>query len=135
MKRLIRVMAWVLPALALVIFIGPRLYVKNPNAHLTIDGRVTDDFKLYFGPGGKLLLRIGAKQPKEVFFHSGATADPYAHECAADEVMFPPFVAISKHWRPRCVLQIGMGDITENSLRFRLRDGHEYEVTWQPPPR
>lgn len=135
MKLWRKLAAWLLPVVAVVALLGPRLYIKSNYAHLTIDGRVTDDFKLYFGPGGRLLLRVGAKQTQAVFAHSGAIGDPYAHECSRDEIWFPPFVAISKRWHVLCKLQVGMGEVSDNSLRFRLRDGHEYEVTWQAPPR
>src|SRR3954462_15808574 len=103
MKRWLKVGAWVLLAVALIAFIGPRLYVKNANAHLTIDGRVTDDFKLYFGPGGRILLRIGAKQTTKVFFYSGNYTDGWADECPPSEFLFPPFVAIAKRGSSQCV--------------------------------
>jgi hypothetical protein len=123
---------------ALVVII-PRTYVRNADSHLAIDGRVTDDFKLYFGPGDRLILRIGAKSTRTAFVflpqNDGTAAE--VRECSSNAVLFPPFVAITKRVRPQCpaanekYLAVRHG----NGLVFRTKDGHIYEVTWQAPNR
>lgn len=136
MKRWMKLAASLLLVAAVVALLGSRLYIKSNYAHLTVDGRVTDDFKLYFGPGGKLLLRIGAKQSKKVFLYSGHYTDGWADECPPSTVLFPPFVAMVKGNRSACVKgQLYMALSTGNSLKIYASDGHEYEVTWQAPPR
>jgi hypothetical protein len=116
--------------------LAPRLWVKNSRAHLTIDGRVTDDFKLYFGPGGKMLLRIGEKKPRQIFLYSGNYTDGWADECPVSEFLFPPFVALSKHATPRCKRgEPYMALAQNNKLAIKAADGHAYEVTWFDPPR
>jgi len=113
----------------LLMILAPRVWVKNSRAHLAIDDRVTDDFKLYFGPKGRMLLRIGAKQPRQTFVYS----DDSVGECPTSEFIFPPFVALSKHTQPRC-RRTDFGKLG-NKLLIKAADGHEYEVTWFDPPR
>ena len=115
-------------AVLLMIF-APRVWVKNSRAHLAIDGRVTDDFKLYFGPKGKMLLRIGDKQPRQTFLYTG----DFTAACPTSEFLFPPFIALSKRTQPRCQ-RTDFGAIG-NKLLIMSSDGHEYEVTWFEPPR
>jgi hypothetical protein len=122
-----------------VILIVPRTYVRNSNSHLAIDGRVTTDFKLYFGPGDRLLLRIGAKNTRTAFIflpqNDGSAAE--MRECLPDAVLFPPFIAITKRVQTQCpvanekYLAVRHG----NGLVFRTKEGHIYEVTWQAPSR
>lgn len=122
-------------ALFLMIWV-PRLWVKNSTAHLVIDGRVTDDFKLYFGPGGRMLLREGVKPTRRIFLYTGNYTDPHADECAPGEFIFPPFTALSKHAPPRCAPgKLYQASAQGNRLIFRTATGHQYEVTWQPPNR
>lgn len=129
MRKWLKVGAVLAGAGVLLMILAPRLWVKNSRAHLTIDGYVTDDFRLYFGPGGKMLLRIGDKKPRQTFIYGGASAA----ECPTSEFVFPPFVALSKRTEPRCehsdFAAIG------NRLLLKPKDGHEYEVTWFSPPR
>jgi hypothetical protein len=125
-------------AVALIVIV-PRTYVRNSNSHLAIDGRVTTDFRLYFGPGDRLLLRIGAKNTRTAFVflpqNDGAAAE--VRECSSDAVLFPPFIAITKRVRPQCpaanekYLAVRHG----NGLVFRTKDRHIYEVTWHAPSR
>jgi hypothetical protein len=129
MKKWLKVGAVLAGTGVLLMILAPRLWVKNSRAHLTIDGRVTDDFKLYFGPQGKMLLRIGDKRPRQTFTYSGDTAA----ECPTSEFLFPPFIALSKRTSPHCDRSdfVAIG----NKLLIKPRDGHEYEVTWFDPPR
>lgn len=120
----------VLAVVAVILMIlAPRLWVKNSRAHLAIDGHVTDDFKLYFGPKGKMLLRIGDKQPHQTFLYTGDSTAA----CPTSEFLFPPFIALSKRAQPRCQ-RTDFGAIG-NKLLIMSADGHEYEVTWFDPPR
>lgn len=122
---------------AIVMILAPRLWVKNQNSHLVVDGRVNDDFKLYFGPSGKLLLRIGAKKATTafVFLPQAKSGPAEVLQCPPGEVLFPPFLAVAKHVPPRCpvanekYLAVSQG----NKLLFRTKDRHIYEITWQPP--
>lgn len=124
-------------AVAALLMIGARrVWVKYSTAHLVVDGRVTTDFKLYFGPSGGLLLRLGAKQPRKVFVYGGDHTGGWADECPPSEFLFPPFVAIAKHWPPRCLPGGPYQALSSgNKLTIRASDGHIYEVTWQPPHR
>ncbi|HWK30770.1 MAG TPA: hypothetical protein VNR20_01680 [Terriglobales bacterium] len=119
----------VLAGVALLLMIlAPRLWVKNSRAHLAIDGHVTDDFRLYFGPKGRMLLRIGDKQPRQTFLYTGDSTAA----CPTSEFLFPPFIALSKRTQPRCQ-RTDFGAIGNKLLI--MADGHEYEVTWFEPPR
>lgn len=120
----------VLAAVAIILMIlVPRVWVKNSRAHLAIDGHVTDDFRLYFGPKGKMLLRIGDKQPRQTFLYTGDSTAA----CPTSEFLFPPFIAVSKRAQPRCQ-RTDFGAVG-NKLLIMAADGHEYEVTWFEPPR
>jgi hypothetical protein len=136
MRKWIVVLLMIVVALIVVV---PRTYVRNSNSHLAIDGRVTSDFKLYFGPADRLLLRIGARNTRSafIFFPQADGSAAEVRECSADAVLFPPFIAITKRVRPGCpaanekYLAVRHG----NGLVFRTKDGHIYEVTWQAPNR
>jgi hypothetical protein len=137
MRTWAKLAAALLVIATIVMILAPRLWVKNSNSHLVVDGRVSGDFKLYFGPNGKLLLRLGAKKATVAFVFLPQTESGPAEvlQCSPNEVSFPPFFAIAKHVPPRCpvanekYLAVSQG----NKLLFRTKDGHIYEVTWQPP--
>jgi hypothetical protein len=137
MRKWTKLAAVLLVTAAIVMILAPRLWVKNSNSHLVVDGRVSGDFKLYFGPNGKLLIRLGAKKPIAAFVFLPQTDSGPAEvlQCPPSEVLFPPFLAVAKHVPPRCTvanekyLAVSQG----NKLLFRTKDGHIYEVTWQPP--
>jgi hypothetical protein len=129
MNRWLKVGVVLAGVAVLLMILAPRVWVKNSRAHLTIDGRVTDDFKLYFGPGGKMLLRIGEKTPRSAFTYRDASAGA----CPVSEFLFPPFIALSKRSTPRCERSDFV--LIGNKLWLKPSDGHEYEVTWFDPPR
>jgi hypothetical protein len=139
MRTWTKLAAALLVIAAIVMILAPRLWVKNSTSHLVVDGRVTDDFKLYFGPNQKMLLRIGEKRATTAFLFLPQTDRGPAEvlECPPSEALFPPFLAITKHVPPRCpvanekYVAVAQG----NKLLFRTKDGHIYEVTWQPPAR
>jgi hypothetical protein len=137
---------WIKPGLLVlaialaVAWLAPRLYVRNSNSHLTIDGRVTDDFRLYFGPSGRMILRIGAKTPHTSFVylpHSDTYTVAEVRECPSGKIMYPPFIAIPKQSKPDCPVanEQYLAVRQNNSLVFRTRSGHIYEATWQAPRR
>lgn len=139
MGRKIKIgVALLLVVLALII-LAPRIYFRNSNSHLAIDGRVTDDFKLYFGPGDRLLLRVGAKNTQTAFLYvpQNGSSPAEIRECPPHSVLFPPFTAVRKSALSECsamserYLAVRAG----NALLFRTKDGHIYEVTWQAPSR
>jgi hypothetical protein len=129
MNRWLKVGVVLAGVAVLLMILAPRLWVKNSRAHLTIDGRVTDDFKLYFGPGGKMLLRIGEKKPRQAFLYDGSSAEA----CPTSEFLFPPFIALSKRTAPHC--RRNDSALNGNRLAIKAADGHAYEVTWFDPPR
>jgi hypothetical protein len=139
MSRKIKMGAALLAVAVVLIIFVPRTYFRNSNAHLTIDGRVNTDFKLYFGPSDRLLLRIGAKNTRNAFVYvpqrQGSAAE--VRECGANGVLFPPFTAITKRAPSACsvVNEQYLAVRHGNGLAFRTRDGHIYEVTWQAPNR
>jgi hypothetical protein len=137
---------WIKPGLLVlaiavaVAWLAPRLYVRNSNSHLTIDGRVTDDFRLYFGPSGRMILRIGAKQAQTSFIylpHSDTYTIAEVRECSRGKILYPPFIALPMQAKPDCpvVNEQYLAVRQNNSLVFRTRDRHIYEVTWQAPRR
>ena len=103
----------------LLMILAPRVWVKNSRAHLAIDGYVTDDFRLYFGPKGRMLLRIGDKQPRQTFLYTGESTAA----CPTSEFLFPPFIALSKHSTPRCERSDFV--LIGNKLWLKPSDGHE----------
>jgi hypothetical protein len=136
MRKSILVLLVIVVAAMMII---PRTYVRNSNSHLAIDGRVTTDFKLYFGPADRLLLRVGAKNTRSafVFFPQSDGSAAEVRECSPDAVLFPPFIAITKRVRPQCpsANERYLAVRHVNGLVFRTKDGHIYEVTWQVPSR
>ena len=135
MKRWMKLAASLLLVAAVVALLGSRLYIKSNYAHLTVDGRVTDDFKLYFGPKGRILVDVARRNELFVYWPS---APQFISFCFKNDVIFARSVALTKHHPPKCGLSEGfMGGTraTDHSLTFEDNDRHKYEVTWQAPPR
>lgn len=138
LKKWLKVGAIAVLAVACTIILVQRAYLRYNNAHLVVDGRVVSDFKLYFGPRGRLLLRIGVKPTRRVFVYeplSYGTIDQVL-DCPARDVWFPPFVAVVAS-RRGCTMANEEYEAWSrgNALFFKTRDGHTYEVSWQAPAR
>jgi hypothetical protein len=137
LRKWLKVGAVVAIVVVLTIILAPRVYVRYSNAHLVVDGRVTSDFKLYFGPSGRLLLRMGAKQTRQVFVYEPATyaASPEVKACPARAVLFPPFAAVRIAMSCPVANEPYQAWSRDNALLFRTKDGHTYEASWQAPSR
>jgi hypothetical protein len=131
LNKWLKVGAVVVVAVVLTIILAQHAYVRYSDAHLVVDGRVMTDFTLYFGPNGRLLLRIGEKTPRQLFVYDG-NAPVLA--CPVSDAGFRRSTAFMRS-RRGCTATSSAVIADENSLSFHSRDGHAYEVSWQTPTR
>ena len=112
------------------IILRPRLWVKNKTAKVIVDGRLSEDVKLYHGSDGRLLFYLG-KDPAGAYYYS---AESGVLRCAASNFASLKIIVFSPRSRPQCVAEAPTAIIREQSLEFD-RGGQATIVSWQAAPR
>ncbi len=134
MRKAMKIVVPVLLVAATLMIVAPRIWVKNKNARLIYQGHATDDFLLFHGSGGRLL--VTAKLPGEA---AGLLYDPARGlaSCSAGAFLYVKLVLLETRTESRCTWFRGPKEaqVSTNSLRFRSPRGAQVEVLWQDAPR
>src|SRR5438128_6801796 len=90
------------------ILLRPRLWVKNKTAKVIVDGRLSEDVKLFHGSDGRLLFYLkGTDRPEGDPFIFYANTGVF--RCTSDRVMPLKIIAIAKQADPYCMDFYGRG--------------------------
>ena len=129
-RRIFAVVAVLLVLAGAFIILRPRLWVKNKTAKVIVDGRLSEDVKLFHGSDGRLLFYLKEDPAHAYYFsaHSGVL------ECRADEFASMKIIVFSPQEIPACAAQPAKAVIKEQSLEFE-RGGQLTIVSWQAAPR
>jgi len=134
LRRALKILAPVLLVAVLLMIVAPRIWVKNKNARLIYKGHTQEDFLLFHGSGGRLLLL--AKLPAEA---PALMYDPARGVASCGEGAFLNFKVVRLEARTdsRCTWfrEAKEARTGRNSLHFVSPHGAEIEVEWLPPPR
>ena len=133
-RKILKIVVPVLLVAALLMIVAPRIWVKNKTARLIYKGQATDQFLLFHGSGGRLLLT-----PK---FPGEAAAIIYDPEqgvasCGEGAFFFIKVAMIEVRTDSRCTWfrEAKEAQVGHNSLRFVSPHGAAMEVMWQDAPR
>jgi hypothetical protein len=120
------------------ILLRPHLWVKNKTAKVIVDGRLSEDVKLYHGSDGRILFYLKS-DPHGFYYHDVNTGIFF---CFNDSHSFLPLklVVLSREAMPRCADFYGEGKLSNQSLEFHNRNadgtpGQDVIVSWQAAPR
>src|ERR1041385_3618783 len=123
-------MAMLIVAIGAFILLRPRLWVKNKTAKVIVDGRLSEDVKLFHGSDGRVL-----------FYLQNDPLSPYMYESlngvkGCDESVFVNLkvIALSRQAVPYCADYFGEATFRGQSLEFH-RHGQDIVVSWQAAPR
>ena len=115
------------------IILRPRLWVKNKTAKVIVDGRLSEDVKLFHGSDGRVLFYI--KQTDR------GDGDPFLynvndgiHGCFADRFLRLKIITIAKQSAPYCADFYGEVKSGAQSVEFQY-EGQDIVVSWQAAPR
>ena len=122
-------------AILAVVIVGfmilrPRLWVKNKTAKLIVDGRLSEDVKLFHGSDDRLLFYL-KDDPGAVYYFSDKSG---VLRCAGTAFVSLKVLAFSTHSIPECPAEATTAIIREQSLEYSSR-GHATVISWQPAPR
>ena len=113
------------------IILRPRLWVKNKTAKVIVDGRLSEDVRLFHGSDSRLLFYL-KDDPQHVYYFSAGSG---VLRCPAAAAFAPmKIIVFSTHIFPECQSQAATAIIKEQALEFE-RDGHMTVVSWQAAPR
>jgi hypothetical protein len=112
------------------ILLRPRLWVKNKTARVIVDGRLSEDVKLFHGSDGRVL-----------FYLKDDSLGPYIYESlngvkGCDESLFVnlKLIIFSRQAIPYCADYYGDAKVGLQSLKFH-RHGQDIVISWQAAPR
>lgn len=130
MKRFVTIAAVVIVLIGAFIILRPRLWVKNKTAKVIVDGRLSEDVKLFHGSDSRLLfyLRDDAGAIYYYSAHSGVL------RCDATNFVSLKVLVFGSHATPSCPVEASSAIVREQSLEFSRR-GHLTVVSWQAAPR
>ena len=134
MRRALKFVVPVLLVAAVMMIAAPRIWVKNKKTRLIYQGRATDDFLLFHGSAGRML--IAANIPGE------ASGWMYDRErglasCGRGAFVYLKLAMLETRTDSRCTwFRPAAGTrVSKNSLQFVSPRGAQVEVLWQDPPR
>ncbi len=134
MRKVLKLVVPVLLVAAVLMIVAPRIWVKNKKARLIYQGHATDDFLLFHGSAGRMLVL--ANIPGEA---AGLLYDPARGLASCDEGAFlsVKLVLLETRTQTRCTWYRAATEARTdtNSLRFLSPRGAAVEVLWQDPPR
>lgn len=111
----------------------PRLWVKNKTAKVIVDGRLSENVKLFHGSDGRLLFYVKGTDRSE--------DDPFLYDvntgvfrCFADRFFKLKILTVAKQATPYCMDFYGDGKPGNQSLEFQYH-GQDIVVSWQAAPR
>ena len=117
------------------IILRPRLWVKNKTAEITVDGRLSEDVKLFHGSDDRLLFYL-KEDPQGAYVYDSHFG---LWRCTTSYFANFKIIAFSVHHSSGCA-DSENGDVMTSvkletqSLAFQYHDEHII-VSWQPAPR
>jgi hypothetical protein len=146
-RRIIAFLAMLIVLVGAFILLRPRLWVKNKTAKVIVDGRLSEDVKLFHGSDGRLLF-ILKSDPTGAYIYDKEAALSEVWRCEQDgypSFIFLKVIAVSRRIHSSGCAMTGNGDVMWNphrdnqSLSFEWHDlewhDHHYVISWQAAPR
>jgi hypothetical protein len=129
-RRIVTLVAVLIVLVGAFIILRPRLWVKNKTAKVIVDGRLSEDVKLFHGSDGRLLFYLRS-DPARAYYYSTESG---VLRCEASSFASLKIIVFSAHSRPQCARESPTAIVREQSLEFE-RSGHATVVSWQAAPR
>jgi hypothetical protein len=124
----------VLLVAAVLMIAAPRIWVKNKKARLIYQGRSTDDFLLFHGSGGRMLIttKISGEAPAFMYVPGRGIAS-----CGQGAFVYVKLATLETRTDSRCTWFRSDSETraAKNSLQFLSPRGAPIEVLWQDAPR
>jgi len=141
-KKIFTIIMLLVVAVGAFIILRPRLWVKNKTAKVIVDGRLSEDVKLFHGSDERLLFYLDKMDPGYSFVYTAH--DPYGsnglYRCRKGFFIRAKLIAFSK-WRisgcnEPMLATPGIDHVAmhDQSLDFSL-NGANVSVSWQAAPR
>lgn len=134
LRKLLKIVVPVLLVAATLMIVAPRIWVKNKKARLIYRGQATDDFLLFHGSGGRLLLL-----PKITNESTALVYDPErgVASCGEGAFFYIKLAMVETGTDSRCTWfrNAKEAQAGHNGLRFTSPQGAAVEVMWQDAPR
>ena len=134
MRKTLKIVVPVLLLAAALMIVAPRIWVKNKKARLIYKGQATDDFLLFHGSAGRMLL-----MPKIAGEAVGLLYDPErgVASCGPGAFFSVKLAMIETRADSRCTWFRAAKEVKagRNVLRFTSPHGAAIEVLWQDAPR
>ena len=134
MRKALKIVIPVLLLAALVMIVAPRIWVKNKKARLIYHGRSTEDFLLFHGSGGRMLVtaNIPGEAPGFMYVPGRGVAS-----CGQGAFVYVKLATLETRTDSRCTWFRSAAETraAKNSLQFLSPRGAPVEVLWQDAPR
>lgn len=129
-KRLFTVIVLLIVAVGAFIILRPRLWVKNKTAKVIVDGKLSEDVKLFHGSDDRLLFYLKDDPDGAYYF----AAEDGVRRCQSSSFIFAKLLVFSPRRHPYCADFYGSGKRDVQSLEFH-RHEKDIVVSWQAAPR
>jgi hypothetical protein len=135
-RKVLAVLALVVVLISAFIILRPRLWVKNKTAKVIVDGRLSEDVKLYHGSDDRLLFYL-KDDPQGAYVYDARTG---LWRCDKSYFFSAKIIVLTARSRSSGCAEDENGDVmgsgTRNSqsLQFRRQD-RDIIVSWQAAPR
>jgi hypothetical protein len=134
---------WVIAPLLIIaaaMILGPRVWVQNKVATLTVDGKKQTNFRLYHGSSNRVLIRwstgvgFDLRRVQPLIYEESALSPII--ECLP-KGFIDAKVLVFEVEKGLCIAQ-SKADIlnvrgSSQSVEFKM-DGHDVKISWQPRP-
>jgi hypothetical protein len=129
-RRILTFIVLLIVVVGAFIILRPRLWVKNKSAKVIVDGRLSEDVKLFHGSNDRLLFYLRSEPAHAYYFsaHAGVLL------CESSDFVSMKIIVFSPRATPRCSVAAPTPVIAQQSLEF-AQSGHTITVSWQPAPR
>ena len=128
MRKLLTLIIGVVLVVAVVMIAMPRVWVKNKTARLVQDGSVTDNFRLYFGNEGRILLVPTSGDI--AYAHLPARGAHAIAICRKPDFRFQKLFAIGSDSNCEMVHSEDWS-VAGVKWRFAIPAGSRFEVAWE----
>ncbi len=128
MRKLFTLVVGVMLVMAVVMIAMPRVWVKNKTARLVQDGKVIDNFRLYFGSEGRILLV--PTDGNIAYAHLPARGAHAIAICRKPDFRFLKLFAIGTDTNCEMV-HSDQWSAAGVKWRFAIPAGSQFEVAWE----
>jgi hypothetical protein len=133
-RRIIAFLAMLIVLIGAFILLRPRLWVKNKTAKVIVDGRLSEDVKLFHGSDDRLLFYLKS-DPNHAYVYD---RDNSAWRCESSYFASLKIIAVSRYKAVfGCALNGESLDNAHRELQSLAFDWHGQHVvvSWQAAPR